>query len=168
MTQHLEPPVHSSEHFFVAPAPDGSEMTQLSISELVGQVYEDAPIVERGRLLEQLLRPLGILSLFAIANGVFAKAKLRGGWQDLHVRLEDIGGIHGSDVADLAAFAQQVSTEAMDGLTQFLAASPVLMGSATAALLLSVLARRRPDRPALPAASAALAAPASPWLEARP
>lgn len=159
--------MHSSETYFVAPAHDGCEMTQLSIPELVGQVYEDAPIVERGRLLEQLLRPLGILSLFAIANGVFAKAKLRGGWQDLHVRLEDIGSIHGSDVADLAEFAQQVSTEAMDGLTQFLAASPVLVGSATAALLVSVLARRWPDHPALPAAGAALVAPASSRLEAR-
>lgn len=160
--------MHPSETPAAAPAHDGCEMTPLSIPELVGQVYEDAPIVERGRLLEQLLRPLGILSLFAIANGVFAKAKLRGGWQDLHVRLEDIGGIHGSDVAALADFAQQVSTEAMDGLTQFLAASPVLLGSATAALLVAVLARRWPDRPALTAAGAAQAAPVSPRLEARP
>lgn len=158
--------MHSPDPFFAIAAPDGCEMTPLSIPDLVGQVYEDAPIVERGRLLEQLLRPLGILSLFAIANGVFAKAKLRGGWQDPHVRLEDIGGIHGSDVADLAAFAQQVSTEAMDGLTQFLAASPILVGSATAALLVTVLARRGQDRPAVPAA--ALAAPASTRREARP
>jgi hypothetical protein len=147
---------------------DGCETTPLSIPDLVGQLYEDAPIVERGRLLEQLLRPLGILSLFAIANGVFAKAKLRGGWHDLHVRFEDIGAIHGSDVADLAAFAQQVSTEAMDGLARFLTASPILLGSATAALLIAVLARRRQERADVPAEPGVRPGPAEPRQGARP
>ncbi|WP_422014931.1 hypothetical protein [Roseateles sp.] len=149
-------------------ADDGSETTLPSVPDLVGQLYEDAPIVERGQLLEQLLRPLGILSLFAISNGVFAKAKLRGGWHDLHVRFDDIGAIHGSDVADLAAFAQQVSAEAMDGLARFLTASPVLLGSATAALLISVLARRRQERMDIPAEPVFLPGPAAPGQGVQP
>ena len=44
----------------------------IAIPELVAAVYEAAPAVERGRLLEELLRPLGVLSLVAVAGGVFA------------------------------------------------------------------------------------------------
>ena len=35
--------------------------SEISIAQLVGQVYESAPPAERSRLLEHLLRPLGVL-----------------------------------------------------------------------------------------------------------
>jgi hypothetical protein len=119
---------------------------ELSIPELVAEVYQSAPAAERGHLLEQLLRPLGILSLFGVAGGIFAKAKLRGGWEDLHIKLEDIQSVRASDVVALVEHAQQVSVEAVDGLAQRLTASPALSGSAAAVLLVTLLVQRARGR----------------------
>jgi len=113
-----------------------------SIPELVADVYEAAPPDERGRLLEQLLRPLGVLSLFGVAGGIFAKARLRAGWQELHIRLEDIQAVRASDVIALVDHVQQVSVEAVDGLAQLLTALPALSGSAAAVLLATLLVQR--------------------------
>ena len=75
--------------------------TEASIPELVATVYEQAPATERGRLLEQLMRPLGVLSLFGIAGGVFASIRLRSGWQQLNLNLEDIQQVHAAQVISL-------------------------------------------------------------------
>ena len=39
----------------------GCQVSEISIAQLVGEVYEFAPPAERRRLLEHLLRPLGVL-----------------------------------------------------------------------------------------------------------
>jgi hypothetical protein len=124
----------------------GGRASDISVPQLVGEVYESAPPIERAHLLEPLLRPLGVLSLLAVADGVFANVRFRSGWQDMHVRLEDIQNVRGSDVSALVDYAQRVSVEAVDGLAQTLAASPVLAGSAAAWLLVTVLVRRAQAR----------------------
>ena len=73
-----------------APAPAAPD---LQIPELLAQVYEAAPAVERCHLLEQLLQPLSLLSLAAVDGGVFAKIRLRCGWQQLDVRLDDLQNV---------------------------------------------------------------------------
>jgi hypothetical protein len=108
---------------------------------LVGEIYESVPPSERASLLEPLLRPLGVLSLLGIANGIFASVRFRSGWPDMHVQLEDIRNVRGSDVTALFDYAQQVSVEAVDGLVQMVSASPVLAGSAAAWLLATALVR---------------------------
>ena len=118
----------------------------MRIPELLAQVYEAAPAVERCHLLEQLLQPLGLLSLAAVAGGIFASIRLRCGWQQLDVSLDDIQNVHAVDVAALVDHAQQVSVETVDGLAQMLASMPVLSGSATAALLVAMLLRRARSR----------------------
>jgi hypothetical protein len=122
----------------------------VAITQLVGEVYEAAPPVERSRLIEQLLRPLGVLSMVAIANGIFAKIAFRGGWQNLHVRPEDIQNVRVSDVIALVDYAQQACIDAVDGLALTLASSPVLAGSAAAALLIALLIQRSRSRRAIP------------------
>jgi hypothetical protein len=112
------------------------------ISELVGDVYESAPMSERGRLLEQLLRPLAILPLFDIAGGVFVKPRLRGGWHDLHIRLEDIQAIRAADVAALVDHVQRFSVEAVGALAGLLRVLPATSASATAVLLSTALLQR--------------------------
>jgi hypothetical protein len=116
--------------------------TAARIPELVAEVYEAAPAAERAHLLEQLLRPLGVLSLFGIAGGVFANIRFRSGWHEMHIQLDDLHSVHANQVALLADHAQQVSVEAVDGLAQLLAASPVMTGSAAAGLLVSLLLQR--------------------------
>lgn len=128
----------------------GCPAREPSIPELVAEVYESAPAVERGHLLEQLLRPLGVLSLFAVAGGIFANVRFHGGWPDLKVQTEDIRNVRTDHVAALVDYAQQVSVEAVDGLAQVLAASPVMSGSAAAAVLVAALLQRARSRQTTP------------------
>lgn len=113
-----------------------------SIPKLVAEVYDSAPVTERAHLLEQLLQPVGVMSLFGIAGGVFANIRFRSGWQDMHVRLEDIQSVRGEQIATLVGHIQQISAEAVDGLAQMLTASPLLSSSAAAAMLVTLLVQR--------------------------
>ena len=121
--------------------PQAIEAEDVAIAELVGTVFEQAPLAERGHLLEPLLRPLGVLSLAAVANGVFAKMRMRGGWQDFKVRVEDVANVRGSDVVALVNYVQQASVDAIDRMGQVLSSSPGLMTSAAAALLAAAIVR---------------------------
>ena len=137
--------LHQTRHA-VTPTLPVVEATEVAIPRLVADVYTIAPEAERGRLIEQLLRPLGVLSLVAVAGGVFAKIRFQSGWRDLNVRIEDIQNIRPADVAALVEHAQQVSVEAVDGLAQMLTSSPVLSGSAAAVLLATLLVQRARTR----------------------
>jgi hypothetical protein len=119
----------------------GSEPPEHAIPDLIGQVYEVAPAAERGRMLELLMRPLGVLSLVAVAQGIFAAIRFRSG-REFHIQPDELSGVQAGDVVALAQHVQQVSVEAVDSLAQVLAGSPQLAASAAAALLLSALVKR--------------------------
>lgn len=116
------------------------------LAQLIGHVYESAPPVVRSRLVEHLLRPLGVLSLVAVANGIFAKIRFHSEWQHLQDRLKDAQNVRASDVIALVDHVQQVSVDAVNGLAQVLAASPVMAGSAAAAVLVTALMQRARTR----------------------
>lgn len=126
--------------------PQNSVLTETNIAQLVGEVYAAAPPAERRRLLAHLIKPLGILSLMAVANGIFASIRFRSGWAEVNVPLEDMQNVQVGDVITLVTRVQQVSLQALDGLTQVLTTSPVLMSSAAAAVLLTVLVQRARSR----------------------
>lgn len=119
-----------------------ADASQAQIAQLVGQVYAIAPPTMRTRLLEHLLQPLGVLSVVAVANGIFANIRLRSSTADLHVRVEDAQNVQPGDVITLVNFVQQVSFHAVDGLADVLATSPVMTGSAAAVLLVTLLMQR--------------------------
>jgi hypothetical protein len=120
----------------------GDPASEPSIPALVAEVYEAAPPVERRRLLEQLLRPLALLSLFGIAGGVFANIRFRSGWPEMSIRLEDVLSVRAAQVMALVDHVQQVSMETVEGLAGTLSSSPVMAGSAAAAMLVTLLMRR--------------------------
>jgi hypothetical protein len=124
----------------------GCHASEITIAQLVGKVYETAPPVERSRLLEHLLQPIGVLGLAAVANGMFAKIRFRGGWPKLQVRIEDVRNVQASDVIKLVEYVQHVSVQTVDGLAQILGMMPTMASSAAAALLVTVLARRARTR----------------------
>ncbi len=128
-----------------APLPSYRE-SEPTIAQLAGQVYEAAPAIERCRLLEHLMHPLGVLSLVAVANGVFAKLWFRSGWHDLHIQAEDAHDVRAGDVIKLVDYVQQVSAEAIDGLAQLVTASPTMACSAAAATLVAALLQRAQTR----------------------
>jgi hypothetical protein len=111
------------------------------IPALVGAVYQTATPADRGRLIEVLMRPLGLLCLAAVSGGVFTAIRLRSGWDTLQVRLDDTLNIRAPDVAALADMVQQVDADLLYGLRNVLI-SPSMAGTAAAALLLAVLAKR--------------------------
>jgi hypothetical protein len=120
--------------------------TEAEIAQLVGQVYAIAPPTVRTRLLEHLLKPLGVLSLVAIANGIFANIRFRNNTPELHVRVEDAQNVQPGDVITLVNHVQQVSIHAVDGLADMLGSSSVMTGSAAAMLLITLLVQRSRNR----------------------
>jgi hypothetical protein len=123
-----------------------SRPADISVGQLVGEVYASSPAPERSRLLEFLLRPLGVLALVTIADGIFAKIRFRSGWPDPHVALEDANRVQPGDIAALVDRVQQVSTDAVDGLASIVAGSPVIASSAAAAMLVALLVQRERTR----------------------
>jgi hypothetical protein len=133
----------------------GRVAVNVSIPRLVGRVYDLLPARERGRLLEHLLRPLGVLSLLTVAGGIFADIGFRNGWQDACVRPEDLPSVRASHVAALVDHVQMVSNEAVDALGRMVAASPTLAGTAAAGVLATALMWRAHARRPMPRGDAA-------------
>jgi hypothetical protein len=119
---------------------------EVPIAQLVAQVYETAPVALRVSLLEQLLKPLGILSLMAIANGVFARIRFSSGWPDMHIRWEDAQTVQPKDVVALVERVQLVSVSSLSGMAKMISASPMMAGSAAAALLVTLLMQSARNR----------------------
>lgn len=139
-TQELDVPIARLVDEVFESSPAAVQNTMLS--QLVASVYEVAAPPERKRMLEQLLLPMGVLSLVAVANGIFARIRFHNGWHGANIRLEDAQRVAPSDVVALVNRAQQISVHAVNGLADMLMASPVLAASASAALLLKILLRR--------------------------
>ncbi len=116
------------------------------VPALVGQVYQEASPVERSRLLEQLVKPLGLLSLVAVARGIFARLMLSRRGRETTVRPEDTRDIEAADVVTLAQRVQQVSMQALDNLAPVLGALSLATGSAAAKHLLAILAQEAARR----------------------
>ena len=131
------------QEVYAASAPEAQEHI---LAQLVGKVYESAPVPLQTRLLEQLLRPVGVLSLIAIANGIFAKIRFRASWPESSLRSVDVQSVRPADVVALVEHALQVSGAALNGLTHMLTTSPSLAGSGAAAVLVALLLQRTHHR----------------------
>jgi hypothetical protein len=123
-----------------------SPPTEVPIPHLVAEVFETAPPAVRVSLLEQLLQPLGALSLVVVANGIFAKIRFGSDWPNMHLRIEDVQKVQSQDIVALVERVQMVSVGSVDGLAKMLTASPVAASSAAAALLITVLMQRARTR----------------------
>lgn len=119
--------------------PGGLAGLDHNMPELVAQLYSDASPPEKSRLLEHLVRPLNLLPLFALADGVFARIWMRNGREQLHIGVEDAQAVSGPDIAALVSYVQQSSVEVLDGLLQIINSSPVMAGSTAAILIMLVL-----------------------------
>lgn len=113
---------------------------------LLGRAYAASPPPVRQSLLDLLIHSVGVLGLVTIAGGVFAKIRLRGGWPDVAVSLDDLQDIRTSDVDALVGYVQQVSIGALTDAAHLLATNHALAGSGAVAVLVSILLRRVSDR----------------------
>lgn len=110
---------------------------------LVAALYDEAPLALRQRLLNHLLRPVGPLALVAVAAGAFARLLPEGRWSGAQVRLDDVWTFRPEQVLDLARYVQQKAPEMLWGLSDILAANPIVLGTLSGALLLVALRRAR-------------------------
>ena len=83
------------------PALAGCKVEEMSLPQLVGEVYKAAPATEKMRLLEFLLPTLGVMPLIVIANGLFARLRFRDGWSNYHARLDEVQQVLTSDIVSL-------------------------------------------------------------------
>ncbi len=117
------------------------------VPELLGRVYAESPVSLKKRLLEQLLKPLGLLSLATVCNGAFANLAFNQDWFKRGIRPELAQSVDADQVMALTDYVQQVSCQAVAGLAQVLIASPVLQGSVAASALLALLIQRAREHP---------------------
>jgi hypothetical protein len=109
------------------------------VPALLGRVFAEAPIPLKKRLLEHLLKPLGLLSLATVCNGAFANVALNRNWA---IQPELVKTVDSEQIMALTAYVQQVSVHAVTGLSQVLTASPWLQGSVAASALVAMLIKR--------------------------
>lgn len=121
-------------------APEGSD----PVPALLGRVYAEAPTPLKGRLLEQLLKPLGLLSLATVCNGAFANLALTRNWP---IQPDLVQKVDAKQVMALATYVQQVSVHAVTGLSHVLTSSPLLQGSVAASALVALLIKRSRELP---------------------
>lgn len=115
---------------------------ELTLPELVAEVYDEAPAAEdRARLLQPLMAALGMLSIAGVADGVFSWLRLASARPEPGIVREALTRVRSSHVLALAEQAQQVDPEVINGLSRVLQSSPSLGATAAAAVLLAVLAR---------------------------
>jgi hypothetical protein len=117
------------------------------IPELVSQVYHQAPVRLRAKLLECLLRPVGPLALLAIAAGAFARFLYRLQRNAVPIPLDDAARITSEHVLELARYVEQSSPDALLQFGSLIADRQLgfatLSGSALL-MALSVWKRQRP------------------------
>jgi hypothetical protein len=102
------------------------------LAQLVGLVYATAPAAVQCSLLAHLMRPLGVLALLPVGNGVFARIRLQNGRPDASMGLEYLHEVCTADVIALTDCVLQRSEDVMIGLSQLLHVSAVAYSEAVA------------------------------------
>lgn len=124
-------------------APDATKNHFVAL--LVGRLYKEAPPALRTQIIDRLVRPMGLLSLAGVANGVFSRLVLRADGGDLPGTAA-AQAIQGADIVSLVDFAQQVSGDGVDGLYGLLTANTAALTTAAALVLVAVLRKRAQGR----------------------
>jgi hypothetical protein len=125
------------------PAPDASPRRRLAAARLVSRVYRTASEPLRADMLACLLRPLGTLSLVAVASGAFAGMLQRNGTAPERVPLDDAARYSSEQILELAVFVQEASPDALQQVTSLLTQHPMGMTAFSASALLLLYRKLR-------------------------
>lgn len=132
-----------------APAAGGSAASLRAIAiaaaRLVSRIYRYASASLRAEMLACLLRPMGTLSLVAVASGAFASLLQRDGAAPSAIPVELTARYSSDQILELALHVHEVNPGALEQVTALL--SDGAMGTAAlSASALVLLYRRRPGR----------------------
>lgn len=114
------------------------------LPQIVASIYQNAPATDRISILQLLLRPLSILSVFGIAEGAIGRALSNVGWVGFQVLAEDTQKLGSNEIASLVAFIEQYRVLTLVDLAVFLRQSPALSSSLLTAAALAIIASRTP------------------------
>ena len=105
----------------------------------MSQVYYQAPVRLRAKLLECLLRPVGPLALVTIAAGAFGRFLYRLQHNAMPISIEDAARITSDHVLELARYVEQSSPDALLQFGTLIADRPVGFASLSGSALLMAL-----------------------------
>jgi hypothetical protein len=111
---------------------------RMSVARLISRAYRVAREPLRTRMVERLLRPLGTLSLIAVASGAFGRV--------LHAKgavpgIDEFARYSDRQVLDLAQFVQDVDPAVVQQVIGLLAENPLGAAALTASAI-ALLYRR--------------------------
>lgn len=111
-----------STHPYMAhrPVADAAARHRFTVARLISRVYRTANGPLRADMLACLLRPLGTLSLVAVASGAFARLLQHNGAAPERVALDEVGRFSSSHIFELAQFVQEESPQALQQVATLL------------------------------------------------
>ena len=148
MKDEFDDPVHPSQQPTL-PASVGDAMAchRIAAARLVSRVYRSASEPLRADMLACLLRPLGTLSLVAVASGAFARLLQRDGAALERVRVEDAAGFSSQQILELARFVHEVDPATLEQLAALLNDSTLGVTALSASALVLFYRRLRSGSP---------------------
>lgn len=123
---------------------DGTSRHRFAVARLVSRVYRTASAPLRADMLACLLRPLGTLSLVAVASGAFARLLQRDGGVPDTVPMEDVARYSSQQILELARFVHEVNPEALQQLGGLLANNAMGVTALSASALVLLYGKLRP------------------------
>jgi hypothetical protein len=128
-----------------APRRRGDAITRhrAAAARLVSRVYGSASASLRADMLVCLLRPLGTLSLVAVASGAFAGLLQRGGVAPDRVSLDDVARYSSDQIRELALFVHEVDPGALEHIGSLLSHNPMTVTALSASALVLLYRRWR-------------------------
>lgn len=129
-------------------APPPSETQPISV--VVANAFTRLRMVERVRLLQGLLRPVGPMALAVIGGGAFAKYVAYARWTHLSVSLDDAARVTFSQVYELVRYLEQSNPVVLQQVLAVLArdaTSVAALGGSVAALMMQRINKARPPAP---------------------
>ena len=144
MKDEFDDPVHPS-HLPVVPGSviDAMAHHRSAAARLVARVYRSASEPLRADMLACLLRPLGTLSLVAVASGAFAGLLLRDGAAPDRIPLEEVARYSSEQILELAHFAYEVDPGTLEQLAALLTDSALGVTALSASALVLLYRRLR-------------------------
>lgn len=128
----------------MAPAAAAAEAETLPA--LVRDMYREAAVPLRVKLLECLLPPVGPLALVVLASGAFGAFLQRRSWSSVSVSADDASRISADHLFELARYLQQARPEVFAGLPDLLSGNPMLLATTGSGALLLALRQRLQSR----------------------
>lgn len=148
MKDEFDDPVHPSpQPTLPASVGDATARHPIAAARLVSRVYRNANEPLRADMLACLLRPLGTLSLVAVASGAFARLLQHDGAAPERIRVEDAAHFSSEQIHELARFVHDVDPATLEQLAALLTDSTLGVTALSASALVLFYRRLRSQSP---------------------